>query len=84
MNNNERIKSNNADLRELIEMAENLPDAETNGQYEEYNGEYEITPTVEAQTLLTANKLMTKNLLIKEIPYAEVTNSTNGTTVTIG
>ncbi|MBR2388213.1 MAG: hypothetical protein IKB02_05980 [Clostridia bacterium] len=51
---------------------------------DEYNGEYEITPTVEAQTLLTANKLMTKNLLIKEIPYAEVTNSTNGTTVTIG
>ena len=50
----------------------------------EYEGEYEVTPKVTAQSLPTARKLMTKDVTIAEIPYAEVSNNSGGTTATIG
>lgn len=49
-----------------------------------YAGDYNITPSVETQTLETAEKTMRDDLVIQAIPYAEVTNSANGITVTIG
>lgn len=49
-----------------------------------YEGEYNVTPKFEAQTLPTAEKLLAKDVIIEEIPYAEVTNNSGGTTVTIG
>lgn len=52
-------------------------------QGEEYEGSYEVTPKLEEQILQTAEKVMTNDLKIKEIPYAEVTNPAGGTTVII-
>ena len=50
-----------------------------------YDGKYEITPSAESkQTLKTANALMDADVVVEKIPYAEVTNTSNGTTVTIG
>ena len=49
-----------------------------------YEGEYEVTPRFVAQTLPTADRLMTKDVIIEEIPYAEVSNNSGGTTVVIG
>lgn len=49
-----------------------------------YDGEYAITPKVEAQTLPTKEKVMLDDVTIMAIPYAEVTNNSNGKTVTIG
>lgn len=49
-----------------------------------YDGEYFVIPQVEEQTLFTKNKKMVENVEISAIPYAEVTNSANGKTVTIG
>lgn len=51
---------------------------------EKYLGEYEVTPMVKAQTLFTAKRVLEHDVLVKEIPYAEVTNLSNGKTVTIG
>lgn len=51
---------------------------------ESYNGSYEIIPTIEQQILQTKNKTMINDLTIKSIPYSEVTNTSNGITVTIG
>lgn len=51
---------------------------------EEYEGAYEVTPSVKAQTLKTAEKKMKQDVLVKEIPYAEVSNAASGKTVTIG
>lgn len=51
---------------------------------EPYEGEYEITPKLQTQTLPTAQKTMTNNLIIKEIPFSEVGNTSGGTTVCIG
>lgn len=65
-------------------MAESLPDAETPIDVEPYEGEYSITPKVTSQTLDTQNKLMQSDLVVEKIPYAEVTNVSNGKTVTIG
>lgn len=39
-----------------------------------YDGEYEITPQPEAQTLNTKDKLMADDMTIKKIPYYETSN----------
>lgn len=49
-----------------------------------FNGEYTVTPKVEAQTMPTKQKVMTDDVTVLAIPYAEVTNVSNGKTVTIG
>jgi hypothetical protein len=51
---------------------------------EPYVGDYEITPKITAQKLETCDKVMRDDLTINAIPYAEVSNVSNGTTVTIG
>lgn len=83
MTNTERIQANNAELREAIEMAEKLPDANT-ADYEVYEGSYKVTPTVSSQTLDTSNKLMQADVLVDKIPYAEVSNNSGGKTASIG
>lgn len=50
----------------------------------DYEGDYVIRPAIDAQELETKGKRMKTNLLVQEIPYAEVSNTTGGTTVTIG
>lgn len=45
----------------------------------EYGGAYEITPAVEAQTLETANKLMTDDLTVRAVPYYQTSNITGDT-----
>lgn len=65
-----------ADLGEVIKTGTNDAPA--------YAGPYTVIPGVESQTLDTSNKLMQADLIVKEIPYVEVTNLANGKTVTIG
>lgn len=83
MTNTERIQANNAELREAIEIAENLPDANTS-DYEVYEGSYKVTPVASSQTLDTSNKLMQADVLVEKIPYAEVSNNSGGKTASIG
>lgn len=54
------------------------------GEIEDYEGEYEVVPKVEAQTLFTENKRMEANVFIYEIPYAVASNDSGGMTATIG
>lgn len=85
MNNNERIQSNNALIQECIDIANSLPDAgEGGGQYEEYTGDYNVTPKVTEQVLLTKNKVMVNDLTVKSIPFYNVSNTSGGNTVYIG
>ena len=51
---------------------------------EPYDGEYTVTPKVEAQTLHTKQRILNDDMTVLAIPYAEVTNSSNGKTVSIG
>lgn len=48
-----------------------------------YEGEYEVIPTLEDQTLETANKTLRNDVLVKEVPVYRVTNESGGYTVTI-
>ena len=81
MTNTQRIQANNAELREAIEMAENLPDTT---DFEVYEGPYQVTPMISSQTLDTSNKLMQTDLVVEKIPYAEVSNNSGGKTASIG
>lgn len=49
-----------------------------------YKGKYEVTPKTSAQVLETAHKVMSKDVTVKSIPYYEVDNMQQGTTVIIG
>lgn len=49
-----------------------------------YDGEYSVTPSAEGDiTLETAQTMLDADVIVNKIPYAEVSNSANGTTVTI-
>lgn len=52
--------------------------------YINYNGDYEIIPKTESQVLDTADKHLSSNIKIREIPYYEVSNDYNGNTIIIG
>ena len=45
-----------------------------------YDGDYQITPGVEEQTLATAKKTMLNDLTVKAIPVFNVSNTSGGTT----
>ena len=48
-----------------------------------YEGEYVITPTIDGQTLETANKMLIDDVTINAIPYQDVSNPQGGRTITI-
>lgn len=50
-----------------------------------YTGEYEVVSKIDYdETLDTAKKYLSRNIIVKSIPYAEVSNESGGRTVTIG
>lgn len=50
----------------------------------EYTGTYEVTPLLQAeQELRTENRVLKQNVIVHEIPYAEVSNG-KGKTLIIG
>lgn len=49
-----------------------------------YEGECEIVPSVNPQSIPTANRFIREDVVVNSIPYSEVTNSANGTTFIIG
>ena len=53
------------------------------GKLPSYEGEYIVTPKIEAQTLETKNKSMASDVQVLEIPYSEVSNPEGGLTVNI-
>ena len=48
-----------------------------------YEGPYEVTPKVDAQTLATADKVMLEDVTVNKIPYFAVGNTSGGETVYI-
>lgn len=55
------------------------------GEYELYEDAYEVTPAAHSeQTLKTANKALSKDIVVKQIPYRETSNTSNGVTAYIG
>lgn len=70
---------------ELIFPKDFIEEIETLSQdYESWNGNYIVTPSITSQVLNTKSKIMRDNLIINEIPYSEVSNTSGGNTVHIG
>lgn len=78
-----KLKNNTAELQAILDAVNELPDADT-ADFEVYEGSYRVTPAVSSQTLGTAHKLMQADVVVEEIPYAEVKNNSGGKTATIG
>jgi hypothetical protein len=54
------------------------------GDYEFFDGPYEVKPTFENQTLKTKNMAMNDDVDIKPISVTKVSNQSGGNTVIIG
>lgn len=63
---------------------ENLQKVTVTGDVDPYEGEYVITPRVEAQTMPTAQKYMAQDVQIEGIPFFETSNTSGGKTAYIG
>lgn len=48
-----------------------------------YEGDYEVTPTVDGLSLPTRQKYMTDDVTVRAIPFFEVSNQSGGNTVYI-
>ena len=80
-----KISSRNAILLGKIQSNMTLNGKVTiSSGHEYFNGDYEVIPKIESQSLETKDKLMSKDVLIKSIPYYEVSNPAGGTTFIIG
>lgn len=51
---------------------------------DQYDGPYTVVPSFSEQKLSTKNKQMNDDVLVLEIPYSEVTNTSGGLTINIG
>lgn len=78
-----KLKNNTTELQAILDAVNELPDADT-ADFEVYEGSYRVTPALSSQTLGTAHKLMQADVVVEEIPYAEVKNNSGGKTATIG
>ena len=80
-----KISSRNAILLGKIQSHMTLNGKVTiSSDHEYFNGDYEVIPKIESQSLETKDKIMSKDVLIKSIPYYEVSNPQGGNTVYIG
>ena len=50
---------------------------------ESYTGDYIVTPKRNSQTLQTANKVMSDNVVIQAIPYSEIISPGGGKAIYI-
>lgn len=48
--------------------------------FETYDGLHTVTPTRSVQRLETKNKIVKKDIVIKEVPFSETSNTAGGTT----
>lgn len=54
------------------------------GSVDPYEGAYVVIPKITDQTLDTERKLMMQDLLVKQIPFYDVSNAAGGSTIFIG
>lgn len=54
-------------------------------EYDAYAGNYEVTPQAfEPQILPTNNRVLKEDIIVREVPFYETSNTSDGTTAYIG
>jgi hypothetical protein len=71
-------------LFESDEAFDSTFDQYVSGTNEYYNGSYDITPLITAQTMAVKEKTMRDDVLIRMIPTREVLNAAGGVSFIIG
>lgn len=66
-----------------IEVAAELSTVVRSGDYEEYTGPYVVTPSGEAQTLPTALRALTENIVVGAVPNNYGLITWNGSVLTV-
>lgn len=49
-----------------------------------WDGNYNVIPSIYSQILNTKGKIMANDIIVNDIPYSEVSNTSGGNTVHIG
>ena len=84
-NNSETLKGQIDQQTEYLEAS--LPGTlsfhYSDAEIPEYEGPYDVTPTVNSQRLKTADKVMRSDVEIDGVPYFETSNTAGGSTVYI-
>lgn len=80
----QRIDLNFATSRQQFPLRYQETHQVTIEKVDRYEGDYDVTPKVEAQRLETKEKLMADDVRIKAIPFFEVSNNSGGDTIYIG
>lgn len=74
-----------AHIKELPKISANLGTIQVvAGGGKKYEGDYNITPTFEKQTLPTDNRILTENMTVEAIRVVKVSNESGGNTIIIG
>ena len=68
----------------LVPLGVSTEIREIKGDYPFYDGEYEVDPKFEDQTLDTKDKTLTDDILVNAIMVSRTTNASGGNTVYIG
>lgn len=77
-------RSLSADFRSVVGLAADIgAKLVEGGSFEDYGGEYTVTPSLADQVLDTEKKTTRQDIVVKAIPYYEVSNPM-GETVIIG
>ena len=74
LKNNKELE---ADFGEIYRASSNGSDLPN------YDGDYIVIPKTSEQVLQTAQKVMLENIVVKEVPYYETSNTAGGNTVYI-
>lgn len=54
-------------------------------EYDVYSGEYQVVPKAfEQQVLPTSNRVLKEDVVVREVPFYEVSNESDGVTAYIG
>lgn len=80
---NRRIEATFEGCKEVNVTFQNTMVIEKYTDHQVYQGEYEVTPTIDKQILPTKDKVMVNDLVIEEIPHYTVSNN-KGDTFVIG
>lgn len=79
----QRLKVQFSQSRNLLDVVFKEFQKATVESVERYEGDYNVTPKVEHQTLATKEKFMVDDVTIQAIPFFEVSNPSGGNTVYI-
>ena len=80
----QRIEVVGTSVNQTVGVAQGVITVPVYKDVPEYQGVYDVTPKVVEQRMETKNKVLRDDVIIKSIPFFNVSNTSGGSTVYIG